>query len=96
MLHKYCNTDVLGVLLILSLGRCVPSGVIRIYQSNSLPPCYNILIAQVLQLHLLQHMAKEPGRVVVEDMAVDLVVNVAEDMVVVVAEDMAAKLECPH
>ena len=86
----------LRVLLILSLGRCVPSGVMCIYQSNSSLPCYNILIAQALQLHLLQHMAKKPGRVVVEDMAVDLVVNIAEDMVVVVAEDMAEKLEYPH
>ena len=47
VLHKFCNTDMLRVLLIYphSLQRYTPSGVVCIiHQSNPSLPCYNILM----------------------------------------------------
>ena len=46
-----------------------------------------------LQLHLLQHMAKEPVRIMVENIAVNIVEDEVEGIVGDVAEDVAVKTE---
>ena len=51
----------------------------------------NISTTKALQFHQLQHMAKEPVRVVVEYVTLDVVENVLMDAIVYVAEDIAVK-----
>ena len=50
-------------------------------------------VVQALQLHLLQHMPKEPVSVMVEDITVNIVEDVAEGIVGAVAEDVAVQTE---
>ena len=60
LIYAKCNINVITQLArdltdiyALSLGRCAPSGVMHIYQSNPLRMCYNILI-YALQMGLLE------------------------------------------
>ena len=60
LIYAKCNINVITQLArdltdiyALSLGRCAPSGVVHIYQSNPLRMCYNILI-YALQMGLLE------------------------------------------
>ena len=55
ILHKHCNMDMLGVLLIFphSPRALHALGIVCLYQSNPLVPCYNLLIHSNIYVYVI-------------------------------------------